>query len=46
MKTTFSRTFFPTAIILLTALLLVGFSFQILVKDYLEEQTLASLKID
>ena len=46
MKTTFSRTFFPTAIILLTALLLVGLSFQILVKDYLEEQTLASLKND
>ena len=46
MKTTFSRTFFPTAIILLTALLLVGLSFQILVKDYLEEQTLDSLKND
>ena len=46
MKTTFSRTFFPTAIILLTALLLIGISFQVLVKDYLEEQSLESLKSD
>ena len=46
MKTTFSRTFFPSAIILLTALLLVGLSFQMLVKDYLTKQTMASLKND
>ena len=46
MKTTFSRTFFPTAIILLTALLLVGLSFQLLVKDYLEDQAMESLKND
>ena len=46
MKTTFSRTFFPTAIILLGALLLIGFSFQYLVKDYLEDQVLESLKTD
>ena len=46
MKTTFSRTFFPTAIILLLALLLIGFSFQLLVKDYLEDQAMQSLKSD
>ncbi len=44
MKTTFSRTFFPAAIILLTALLLVGLSIQVLIKDYLEEQALIRLK--
>ena len=46
MKTSFSRTFFPTAIILLTALLMVGISFQLLVKDYLEDQAMESLKND
>ena len=44
MKTTFSRTFFPAAITLLTALLLVGISIQVLVKDYLEKQSLERLK--
>jgi len=44
MKTTFSRTFFPAAIMLLIALLLVGISIQVLVKDFLEEQALARLK--
>ena len=46
MKTTFSRIFFPTAIILLVALLLVGFTFQYLVENYLEEQVLESLEND
>ena len=46
MKTTFSRIFFPAAIILLTALLLVGISFQALVRDYLETKVLDSLKND
>lgn len=46
MKTTFSRTFFPAAIVLLTALLLVGFSFQILIKDYLEKQAMERLEAD
>ena len=46
MKTTFSRTFYPAAIILLVALLLVGTSFQILVKNYLNEKTLEGLKTD
>ncbi len=46
MKTAFSRSFFPTAIILLTALLLVGISFQLLVKAFLEDQTLDGLQND
>ena len=44
MKTTFSRTFFPAAIVLLAALLLVGLSFQILIKDYLEKQAMDRLE--
>ena len=44
MKTTFSRTFFPAAIVLLAALLLVGLSFQILIKDYLEKQAMGRLE--
>jgi len=43
MKTTFSRTFFPAAIILLTALLLVGLFIQVLLKDYLEKQAMDRL---
>ena len=46
MKSSFSRTFFPAAIILLAALLLVGTSFQILVRNYLKEQTLEGLHND
>ena len=46
MKTTFSRTFFPAAIILLAALLLVGTSFQMLVRNYLKEQAMKSLQND
>lgn len=46
MKTTFSRTFFPAALLLLIALLLVGASFQMLVRDFLEEQAYESLEKD
>ncbi len=44
MRSAFSRTFYPAAIILLAALLLVGASFQVLVKNYLTEKTMADLK--
>ena len=46
MKTTFSRTLFPAAIILLAALLLVGTGFQVLVRNYMDDRTLESLKGD
>lgn len=46
MRTTFSRTFFPAALLLLTALLLVGASFQILVKDFLVKQSYENLEND
>ena len=44
MKTTFSRTFSTTVIILLLALILVGASFQVLVEDYLAESAIEELK--
>ena len=44
MKTTFSRTFFAFAVILLAALLLVGTSFQLLVKNYLSTKAVEGLK--
>lgn len=46
MRTTFSRTFFPAALLLLTALFLVGASFQALVKNYLVNQAFESLEND
>ena len=46
MKTTFSRTLVALAAFLLTALLLVGFSFQLLVRDYLEDQAMDQLQSD
>jgi len=46
MKTTFSRTFVSFAVILLAALLLVGISFQLLVRNYLTNTTVDSLKAD
>ncbi len=46
MRSSFSRTFFPAAVILLVALLLVGTSFQILIEDYLTESTLTDLVAD
>ncbi len=46
MKTTFSRTLTAVAVMLLLALLLVGICFQLLVKDYLAEQTIEGLRSD
>ena len=46
MRTTFSRAFFPAALLLLTALLLVGAFFQMLVKNYLNTQALSGLEND
>jgi signal transduction histidine kinase len=46
MRTTFSRTFVTYAMILLAALLLVGTSFQLLVRNYLTDQTIDRLKND
>ena len=46
MKTTFSRILFPAAIILLAALLLVGTGFQLLVRNYLNQQATERLKSD
>lgn len=46
MKTAFSRTFYPAAIILLAALLLVGASFQVLIKDYLTGKEMEDLRTD
>ena len=46
MKTAFSRAFFPAAIILLVALLLVGISFQMTVRNYLTEQVQQGLSHD
>ena len=44
MKTTFSRTFSTTIMILLLALILVGTSFQALVEDYLTDSAVADLQ--
>lgn len=46
MKSTFSRNFFPAAIILLAALLLVGTSFRALVRSYLEDSAMEALEND
>lgn len=46
MKSAFSRTFYPAAIILMAALLLVGASFQLLIKDYLSTSEMADMKAD
>ena len=46
MKTTFSRTFFTAATILLAALMVLGLSFQILIRDYLLDRTMSDLKQD
>lgn len=46
MKTSFSRTFFPAAIILLTALVLVGASFQVFVRNFLHKQAMETLRND
>ena len=44
MKTTFSRTFSTTVIILLVALILVGTTFQALVEDYLADSAIQQLQ--
>ena len=44
MKTTFSRTFFPAAIVLLAALALVGLSFQFLARNYMENRSMERLQ--
>ncbi len=46
MKTTFSRSFIVYAVILLAALLLVGVSFQLLVRNFLTERVFEDLKAD
>ena len=46
MRSTFSRTFFSAAMVLLLAMLLIGTSFQVLVRNYLTEQAMESLKSD
>ena len=46
MKTTFSQTFTTIAVILLAALLLVGISFQVLVKNYIADRAVEGLKHD
>jgi len=46
MKTTFSRTFSTAATILLLAVLLLGTSFRLLVKDYLTDNAFAALQKD
>ena len=46
MKTTFSRTLFTYAVILLAALLLVGVSFQMLARNYLTDKAIEGLKTD
>ena len=46
MKSTFSRAFFPVAITLLAALLLVGMAFRTLVAGYLQDSTLDRLHND
>ena len=46
MRSTFSRIFFPTMLLLLTALFLVGTSFQLLVRNFLNRQALDNLEND
>jgi len=46
MRTTFSRTLVSLAVILLTALLIIGVAFQFLIKNYMETRAMDSLKKD
>ena len=46
MKTAFSQTFATVTVILLAALLLVGFSFQFLAKKFMTDRTVSELKND
>ncbi len=46
MRTTFGRLFATTLVLLMVALLLVGASFRLLVKNYLEDNTIEGLQSD
>ena len=46
MKTTFSRILFSAILVLLVALLVIGISFQALVRNYLKDQAMENLKND
>ena len=46
MKTAFSRTLMTFAVIMLAALLLLGFALQLLVRDYLQDRSMESLRND
>ena len=46
MRSTFSRTFFSAAMVLLMAMLMIGTSFQVLVRNYLTDQAMEGLKND
>ena len=46
MRSTFSRTFFSAAMVLLMAMLLIGTSFQALVREYLTGQAMEGLRND
>ena len=46
MRSAFSRTFFSAAMVLLMAMLLIGTSFQALVRNYLTDQAMEGLKND
>ena len=46
MKTTFSRTLMTFAVIMLATLLLLGFSLQLLVRNYLTDQAMEGLRSD
>ena len=46
MRSTFSRTFFSAAMVLLMAMLLIGTSFQALVREYLTDQAMEGLQND
>ena len=46
MKSSFSRTLFPAAMILLVTLMVVGASFQMLVRNFLNESALSDLEED
>ena len=46
MKSSFSRMFFPAVIVFVAALLLLGASFQVLVRDYLQDEAVDALEND
>ena len=46
MKTTFSRTFFTAAVILMLAFTILGAAFQMVIQNYLTETTISDLSVD